>query len=306
MPAEPEGEKRAAAGPGARLPRDGPADIPVLRAVGGPDLLRYVRLEPGRPVEIGSAAPAGLLLSATSVAPRHARLLADEGTVTLEDLGSATGTLVNGERMERATLRDGDRVVVGGVPLRFDLVRAEELAHLKRVLERLHSRDRDPATGLLTAAFLDDGLPSLLDQCARTSRPISVVLAELDRPGAAPPGRPRPGEDVVLRQAARLLVVGVRERDSCVRLAGDRLLVLLEGATEARAAAVAERLRASVAGHEWAALGEGLSAGLACGTATWSPGEPVRAWVARAEAALAEARRSGAGVCRASELPPIG
>lgn len=47
------------------------------------------------------------------VSAHHVRLLADAHAVVLEDLGSRNGTYVNGNRVERQALRDGDFVQLG-------------------------------------------------------------------------------------------------------------------------------------------------------------------------------------------------
>jgi FHA domain len=46
---------------------------------------------------------------------RHARLWRDEtGKVMIEDLGSTNGTFHNGQKIQRASLRPGDTVNIGG------------------------------------------------------------------------------------------------------------------------------------------------------------------------------------------------
>jgi hypothetical protein len=47
------------------------------------------------------------------VSPRHAAIHRVRGGFELEDLGSATGALVNGRAVQRVSLRDGDRLQIG-------------------------------------------------------------------------------------------------------------------------------------------------------------------------------------------------
>jgi ABC-type multidrug transport system ATPase subunit len=55
-----------------------------------------------------------LVLGQAVVSRRHAEIEVDaEGRVTITDLGSRQGTFVNGKRVERCELRDGDRVGFG-------------------------------------------------------------------------------------------------------------------------------------------------------------------------------------------------
>lgn len=51
------------------------------------------------------------------VSRRHARIAQTSGGWQIEDLQSSNGTYVGGERTRRAELREGDRIVVGPVPM---------------------------------------------------------------------------------------------------------------------------------------------------------------------------------------------
>lgn len=50
---------------------------------------------------------------------KHARIIVDAGVVEIEDLDSRNGTLLNGQRVTRRVLRDGDTVQIGTTSLVF-------------------------------------------------------------------------------------------------------------------------------------------------------------------------------------------
>jgi diguanylate cyclase (GGDEF)-like protein len=213
------------------------------------------------------------------------------------------GTRVNGRDVREGRLRPGDRLEVGNVLLRFDRVSPSELAHLRGVLARLGASDRDPLTGLLTRAYLDERLPSLLARSARKGRTSSALFVDVDRFKRINDRFSRRRDDV-LRQLARLLLFDVREREVCIRYGGEELLIILEGADEGHATAIAERLRKTIESHDWARLAKGLVVTISCGIAERQPREPVRAWLARADGALYAAKRRGRNrVLRVSALP---
>jgi hypothetical protein len=57
---------------------------------------------------------------AKSVSRRHARILRQDDTVVLEDLGSINGTFINGKRLDPympEMLKDGDKVQLGKMPI---------------------------------------------------------------------------------------------------------------------------------------------------------------------------------------------
>lgn len=73
----------------------------------------------GEPIVVGRALEGVTFrLSERNVSRRHARFVAQNGAVFVEDLGSLTGTRVNGERISaRRRLRDGDLVQIGDYDL---------------------------------------------------------------------------------------------------------------------------------------------------------------------------------------------
>jgi hypothetical protein len=72
-----------------------------------------VPIRPGRQLLIGRQPGADLLLAEDLVSRRHAVLTYDGREVILEDLGSTNGTQVNGTRVTRIRLEEGDRILVG-------------------------------------------------------------------------------------------------------------------------------------------------------------------------------------------------
>jgi hypothetical protein len=79
----------------------------------------------GRRVPIGEEASLGRLpecevtLDDPSVSRRHARIWRQSGSWVIEDLNSTNGVKVNGAKVARADLADGDRLVLGSVQLLF-------------------------------------------------------------------------------------------------------------------------------------------------------------------------------------------
>ena len=76
---------------------------------------------------VGSAAEAEVALPAREVSRRHAVLHVDGRGVSVEDLDSKNGTFVNGVRVRRAALKDGDWLQLGPVILTVEAVAADEL-----------------------------------------------------------------------------------------------------------------------------------------------------------------------------------
>ena len=83
------------------------------------------RLVPGSLKTMGRAPRADFIVDAALVSRLHCRFALDElDRLRVEDLGSTNGTWVNGHKVERAPLLEGDRVKVGRVEF---AVRAQEV-----------------------------------------------------------------------------------------------------------------------------------------------------------------------------------
>lgn len=62
---------------------------------------------------IGRGRGADVVLAEATISRAHAAIGFDEGAFFVQDLGSTNGTMVNGARTERQTLKDGDEVRMG-------------------------------------------------------------------------------------------------------------------------------------------------------------------------------------------------
>ena len=73
------------------------------------------RILPGNIKTVGRAARADFVLDAGLVSRFHCRLTAGAMELEVVDLESTNGTFVNGTRVARAALKDGDRLGIGRV-----------------------------------------------------------------------------------------------------------------------------------------------------------------------------------------------
>jgi pSer/pThr/pTyr-binding forkhead associated (FHA) protein len=73
------------------------------------------RILPGSIKTVGRATQADFIVEATLVSRLHCRLSAGATELEVGDLDSTNGTYVNGQRVERAALKVGDKLGVGKV-----------------------------------------------------------------------------------------------------------------------------------------------------------------------------------------------
>ena len=90
----------------------------ALRFVSGKYQGGEFPLSEGEEVVVGRSSDLDMVLVEEMVSRKHAVFRLAGGVLTVEDQGSTNGTFVNGERIEKATLNEGDRVLIGTSILR--------------------------------------------------------------------------------------------------------------------------------------------------------------------------------------------
>ena len=64
-------------------------------------------------IVIGRSSELDMVLVEDMVSRRHAKISVEDGDIFLEDLGSTNGSFVNGEKITRTKLEEGDRILIG-------------------------------------------------------------------------------------------------------------------------------------------------------------------------------------------------
>ncbi len=70
-------------------------------------------LRMNREIIIGRSSDLDMVLVEDMVSRRHAKITSTDADVFIQDLGSTNGTFVNGEKVNRSRLTEGDRILVG-------------------------------------------------------------------------------------------------------------------------------------------------------------------------------------------------
>ena len=88
----------------------------TLQSVEPAEIELTFRLLPGSLKTLGRATGADFVVDAALVSRVHCRFTLDEtNQLELEDLGSTNGTFVNGRKVGKAMLTDGDKLTIGRV-----------------------------------------------------------------------------------------------------------------------------------------------------------------------------------------------
>jgi hypothetical protein len=96
-----------------------PEELGVERAIVTLSWNGQTRTITERSLIVGRSREADVQINDPNVSRRHLELRQEGATYWLVDLDSTNGTLVNGKRVERTKLEDGDRITIGGTELVF-------------------------------------------------------------------------------------------------------------------------------------------------------------------------------------------
>lgn len=148
----------------------------------------------------------------------------------------------------------------------------------------------DPLTGLWNRRHTTEMLSADLAHAQRRGQPLSLLMVDVDRFKSINDTFGHQTGDRVLIGVANLLRDQVRNNDVVGRWGGEEFIVLLRSCGLPDAVATAEKLRQQITEVRFDNL---CSASVSIGAAELKAGEDLASWVARADAALYHAKRSG-------------
>ncbi|MBW2455769.1 MAG: FHA domain-containing protein, partial [Deltaproteobacteria bacterium] len=149
-----------------------PDDGGILLLLGGTYGERQYDVNKGQ-MTIGRDPAFEIIVDADGVSRRHAIIHNAEGVVTLEDLGSTNGTLLNGERVTEPTqLAEDDLIQVGAAVFKYLPAGCQELRYLRRQEDAART---DPLTGIANKRCLLETLEMHFELSRRRGDSLSAV-----------------------------------------------------------------------------------------------------------------------------------
>ena len=159
-----------------------------------------------------------------------------------------------------------------------------------RIAELERESMTDALTGAWNRRYLDRMLKTETARSQRQRQPLSVVLCDIDHFKQVNDTHGHPAGDAVLQDFVRALASCLRESDILCRWGGEEFLLCAPGTSRAGALPLAEKLRASVAGHGFS-TGKPVTASF--GVAELRLGEDTASLLERVDRALYEAKAGG-------------
>ena len=248
------------------------------------------RLRPGRQI-IGRRPECDIRVRERAVSGIHAEVIRVRETVTINDLASTNGTLVNGMRVRTPVpLVQGTLVKLGNCVFRF----VDSLLEVE-FTEALHTRGiTDQLTGAFNKSYMVARIGFVID-LATESRPVSIITFDFDNFKQVNDQYGHAAGDHVLKATCALITDSfVRPTDLFARMGGEEFVIVLPETSTGQAAAIAERLRRTL--EETTFRYEGLeirltsSFGVCCATSAVEQPESI---LLRADELLYRPKREG-------------
>jgi diguanylate cyclase (GGDEF)-like protein len=165
---------------------------------------------------------------------------------------------------------------------------------LKQAYDKIEElAELDELTGALNRRSIMRSLEDQIAAAERNGEPMSIALIDLDWFKRINDVFGHPTGDEVLKTFSISIFANIRAVDRFGRYGGEEFLLILPQTALPDAAFMLERLRVIVADLDWSAFSDGMQVTLSAGLATLAADETPEALLARADAALYQAKELG-------------
>jgi diguanylate cyclase (GGDEF)-like protein len=192
------------------------------------------------PLVVGRGSDCDIRINDHSVSRRHARIQPGADGYYAVDLQSTNGTFVNDQAASMYKLKDGDYLRVGNCIYRF-LTGGNVEAEYHEEIYRLTIIDA--LTDIHNKRYLMEFLDRELSRSGRYSRPLSLVMLDIDRFRAINETLGHLGGDFTLRELAARIKGNIRKEELFARYGGEEFAVVLPETPREGAVILGERLR---------------------------------------------------------------
>ncbi len=244
------------------------------------------------PVEIGRGSSCNLIVDSDSLSRRHARI---EWTGTghrVVDLGSTNGSFVNAMRITSHDLRDGDRVQLGKVLMKY-VAGGNIEGNYHEELQRLMRFD--PLTNVYNKRHFEECFRVAIYATRTQPKAVSLVVFDLDHFKRVNDTHGHIAGDGVLTELSSVVKANLPPEAVFGRVGGEEFAVLLEGVSLGPMKDLAEKLRGAAEEHPFRFESTKLAVTISAGVAERSPGsdEAPEQLYKRADAQLYAAKAAG-------------
>lgn len=209
----------------------------------------------------------------------------------LTDLESNNHTYVNGHKVSRHDLAEGDKIHIGETTLKFVLLDDIDARFHKEIQNRIRY---DSLTSLLTKESFYIALESELAQCIINGLPLSVLMMDIDFFRKVNDTYGHQSGSHVLSEIGHLIKDNLRDIDLSARYGGEEFITYLLETTGEQAFTIAERLRFAIEDHVFVFDDMNIKITISIGISHYpEDGKSIKELVAKADQALYHCKHTG-------------
>ena len=216
-------------------------DRPYFIVLAGSNLGKMFKID-ADDVIIGRSSEARVRLEDDGISRKHARVFMDHGELWIEDLKSANGTIINGQRADRQKLRDGDKIQVGATTI-LKFTYHDELDdnfQQKMYDAALH----DGLTKAFNKRHFLERLSVEVAYARRHKTPLTLIMLDVDHFKQVNDKHGHLAGDHVLIGLAAIVEKQLRTEDLFARYGGEEFAVLCRGCSLGNASLILGGARA--------------------------------------------------------------
>lgn len=241
---------------------------------------------------IGRGPDNAIMVDMDNVSRTHCKIYGGSGGHYIEDMGSTNGTFVNDEElMERRRLLNGDFIKIGGVIFKFidgDNIEGlyyEEIYRMAII---------DGLTQTYNKRYLLEFLEREMSRCIRYSRPLTLIMFDLDHFKAVNDDFGHLAGDYVLRRLAHLVQEkNIRKEECFARYGGEEFAIVLPDTSVDRGVILADKIRIMTDETHYEFEENTIPVTVSMGVAQLRRNDTMDSFLAAADEKLYEAKKAG-------------
>lgn len=157
-----------------------PAKQYALRFISGKYQGGEFPLPNSKEIVVGRSSELDMVLVEDMVSRRHAKITITGDQIFIQDLGSTNGTFVNGEKIKRARLQEGDRILIGTSIIKLVANDAGVGDKSRSNLEDVAAGRRTSQVRTMSGSIAEIPLPDLM-QLFSASKKSGVLVVRTDQ-----------------------------------------------------------------------------------------------------------------------------
>ena len=243
---------------------------------------------------IGRGDASQIRLDDDGVSRAHASVIKlTPSTFQVEDRGSTNGTFVNGHKVSKQALKDGDRIALGGSTIaKFEY---HDVLEARLKAELYQRATRDVLTGLGNRRLFFERLHEEFSYAQRHGAPLSLVMFDVDHFKRVNDTYGHGVGDQMLILIGKTLLDLCRNEDVCCRYGGEEFAIIARGLDKPQGVAMAQRVRVAIEAASVEIDAGTLSCTISAGVATFEGmgTDKPEELLAEADAFLYRAKEAG-------------